>query len=181
METVEIKDLVGLTEDDERFVKQTKELFHELRRSVYQKVCAICEIDKAAEVLCEDDKRTLQELREKWADWHAFDLTLDDPKTLNEYQPGVAEDLVNKLEGLLGQFLPACQSEVLEKLAERLPKRLADEELEQLRDAAGDEVVNAVMANISDVRLQVVMLRRLREAVLKVAELARKSPHAKTE
>ena len=167
MVETEAKNLVGLTGDDERFVKRTKELFRELRRSVYQKVCAICEIDGAAEVLCEDDKKTLQELQQKWSEWYAVDLQPDKAKQLNEYQEGVVSELVERTEGLLEQFLPRCQSAIIEKLAARLPKRLADDELEELRNSAGCEVVNVVMASGLAVQEQIVVLKKMREAFVK--------------
>lgn len=163
----EKENLVGLTGDDERFVKQTRESFRELRRSVYQKVCAICEIDKAAEVLCEDDKRTLRELREKWADWYVADLQPEQPKTPDERHTEVTEDIIEKLEGILSDYLPCCQNDVIAKLADRLPKRLADDEQEELRDTAGCEITNAVMASGLNVKGQIVVLKKMREAFLK--------------
>jgi hypothetical protein len=162
METTEAKNLVGLAADDEQFVKQTRELFRKLRRSVYQKVCAICEIDEAAEVLCEDDKMTLRELRQKWAGWYAEDLQPEKPKMLTEHQAEVADGLVEKLEMFLEEYDFACQEEVLKKPVDRLPKRAAKEELEQLRDDSILAFVDAVLASGLCVEAQIVLCRRLR-------------------
>jgi hypothetical protein len=163
----EEKSLIGLAGDDARFIARSRILSKELHREVYKNIFIIVELDKALEFLDEDNKKNLAEFLHNWGRWYEQDLTPEDPKTLNEYQAGVVDEIVEKTEGLLCQFLPNCQSGVIEKLAANLPKRLAEDELEELRDNAGGEVTDAVMASGLDVKGQIVVLKKMREIILK--------------
>jgi hypothetical protein len=74
MEAVAEKSLVGLTEQDLDFIAKARALTKNLNREVYRCLCILSEMDAAFDCLSEDDEKTINELRENWARWHAKDL-----------------------------------------------------------------------------------------------------------
>jgi hypothetical protein len=161
-QTAEAENLMVLSGDDERFIEKAKSLSREMHREVYRCLTVLSELDAAFDCLSEDDEETINSLRENWASWHAEDLKPDEPKTLNEYQVGVVDELVEKTEGLLSQFLPGCQAEVIKKLAARLPKCLADDELAELRDAAACAVGDGIINNGLPLKTQIALFKQLK-------------------
>jgi len=181
--TAEIKELIGLAGDDARFVERGVSFGRELHREVYKHIFIIVKLDKSLEFLSEDIKRELAEFLHNWGQWYAKDLISEQPKTLEESQACVAEDVAKQIEKTLSDYLPECQGEVVEKLAANLPKRLKRDELEELRDSAFVDFNSAVIASGWCVEAQLVLLRRLKANFGKMIQNlnAGKASHAKTE
>ncbi len=170
MEQVAERKLIEVDGADADFVGRAKVFSREMHREVYRCLCILSKLDAAFDCLSEDDEKTINELLKNWASWYTADLVPDKPRTLNDYQTGVVDELVEKTEELLSQFLPACQSEVIEKLAANLPKRLDDDELAELRDSAACAVGDGIINSGLPLKTQIALFKQLRIMAEKAAK-----------
>jgi hypothetical protein len=79
------------------------------------------------------------------------------------------ELLVMRLEKEMEEFNPDFQRDAVQLLSKRLPQRLAEDELEEARDAAAVAVGDEIVSSGLSLQKQIVIFKQLRKAADKIA------------
>jgi hypothetical protein len=111
---------IGLTDEDVRFIARQKAALIDTRKEIFRCLKVVVELNRDGDFMSEDEKAVLVDLAEKWLRVYP-PASQQAVKSLKDCQTDVVDELVQKIERMLAEFEPICQTKVLSMLKRSLP------------------------------------------------------------